>query len=165
MRGRLSLFRENVESAISSLTLAVELNPLPEYQWALLEALEKAGRNEEALELERRLIASGSVEDPRTLALFLATRGESDQLALRLAMEELEIREDVHTLDAVSWTLQHAGRLREAARFMERALAEGTQDARLFLHAGVIAAEVGDAKAAASYLRLGESHASGSAVS
>jgi hypothetical protein len=65
-------------------------------------------------------------------------------MALQLANAELATREDVFTWDARAWSLAAAGHWAQAAGDMRRALSEGTPDARLFLHAGIIAAETGD---------------------
>ena len=75
--------------------------------------------------------------------LFLATRGEDTDLAVRLAQEEFQQREDVFTHDALAWALAAAGRVDEAGAHLEHALAEGTQDARLFFHAAVIESRAG----------------------
>jgi len=96
------------------------------------------------------LAQHGAVADPRTFALYLATRGESAELAVNLSKKELMSREDVFTHDALAWALAEAGYAEEAREQMELALAEGTQDARMFLHAAVIAAKskrVAEAKA------------------
>jgi tetratricopeptide (TPR) repeat protein len=85
----------------------------------------------------------GAVEDRRTLALYLATTGQEVETAVRLAEEELAARADVFTLDTLAWALHAAGRHDEARAVSERALTVGTQEARLFYHAGVIAAAVG----------------------
>ena len=75
------------------------------------------------------------------MALFLATRHENPETALRLARTELGSRSDVFTHDALAWSLAAAGNLAEAHSEMQRALAEGTEDARLFFHAAVIASQ------------------------
>jgi hypothetical protein len=49
--------------------------------------------------------------------------------------------------------LAAAGKLTEARSEMQRALAEGTQDARLFFHAGIIASRAGYLAEADSWLR------------
>jgi len=49
----------------------------------------------------------------------------------------------VFTEDAHAWTLASARRFDEATAAMERALSAHTSDARLFLHAGIIAAATG----------------------
>ncbi len=143
-RGHLLLARGRASEALAPLRQAASENPLPEYQWALAEALRMSGDTTQAASVEQRLMERGAVEDPRTFALFLATRGLEPETALRLAREELQRRADVLTQDALAWSLAAAGQPREAREPMRRALAEGTQDARLFYHAGVIAGMVGD---------------------
>jgi hypothetical protein len=63
---------------------------------------------------------------------------------LRLAQEELENRHDVFSYDALAWAQASAGRLEEAHVSIARALSEGTQDARLFFHAAVLASRADD---------------------
>lgn len=132
------------EEAIAPLRRAADSNPLPETLWALVEALQAAGRNSEALAVERQMRSGGERDDPRTYALYLAGRGLEPDTALRLARAELAVRADVFTLDALAWALHAAGQDRAAQAYSSRALAEGTPDARLFYHAGVIAAAGGD---------------------
>ena len=141
-KGRIQLAQHKESDAISTLEKAAQLNPLPEYRWALADALRSAERTEEATAVERALVASGT-EDPRTLSLYLSTRREDRTKAVALARQELEKRGDIFTLDALAWALANAGELTEASAVMQRALAEGTQDARLFVHASVIAGAAG----------------------
>jgi hypothetical protein len=140
VRGRILLAGGDTGEAIEALRGAAARNPLPEYRWMLAEALRAAGREDEAIGEEAGLVRDGAASDPRTLALFLATRGREPGAALNLAQRELNARADVFTLDALAWALHAAGRAKEAGAVMRRALAEGTADARLFFHAGVIAA-------------------------
>src|SRR5258705_9711008 len=102
-----------------------------------------AGKENEASEVEAHLCQHGASSDPRTLALYLATRHESPEVALRLARAELDSRNDVFTHDALAWSLAAAGNVVEALSEMQRALAEGTEDARLLFHAGIIASQAG----------------------
>jgi hypothetical protein len=81
------------------------------------------------------------------MAVYLATRGESPEIALRLAKEELRSRGDVFTHDAYAWSLAAAGRLTEAQREMELALNQGTEDGRLFFHAALLESRCGNAAA------------------
>ena len=141
-RGRIQLAEKTYAAAATTLEKAAAVNPLPEYRWALADALRSLDRNDEAARVEQQLVAQGS-EDPRTLALFLSTRREDGVRAVALARQELEKRSDVFTLDALAWALASAGEIAEASSLMTRALAEGTQDARLFLHAAAIAAADG----------------------
>ena len=103
------------------------INPLPEFQWALADTLRAAGRADEAATVEAKLKQTGAQTDPRTFALFLATRGEQTELAVQLAQRELKDRADIFTHDALAWALGSAGRLGEAWPHMEKALAEGTR--------------------------------------
>ncbi len=82
---------------------------------------------------------TGAMNDPRTLSLYLATRGQQVQKALKLAEDEMNTRADVFTMDTLAWALHANGRLAEAREYSKKALGEGTQDARLFYHAGCIA--------------------------
>ena len=137
-RGRIFLAQDRAADALEPLRRAAALNPLPEYEWVLSEALRAAGRTDEAWAVEQKLHQRGEEDDPRTFALYLATRGEDVNTALRLATKELETRGDVFTFDALAWALHAAGKDEEARAMMHRALAEGTQDARLQLHAALI---------------------------
>jgi len=142
-RGRALLVLDRSGEAVLVLERAARLNPLPEYQWILADALRRERRDQEAASVERQLLASGSATDPRTVALFLSTRRDNPEHALALTERELTARRDVFTEDAHAWALAAAGRFDEAGAAMERALAAHTNDARLFLHAGVIAASKG----------------------
>ena len=153
LKGKMLLAQSRFGEAVDALQNAVKLNPLPEYQWTLAEALRVAGKENEASEVEAQLCQRGANADPRTLALYLATRHESPETALRLARAELDSRSDVFTHDALAWSLAAAGNVAEALSEMQRALAEGTLDARLLFHAGVIASQAGQPADAECWLR------------
>ena len=118
----------------------------------MADALNVAGNREQATEVESQL-AARSTEDPRTLSLYLATRGLNAEVALRLAREELTSRSDVFTHDALAWALAAAGRHNEALQHSNQSLSEGTADPRLYFHAGVIAALNNDTKQAQRWLK------------
>jgi tetratricopeptide (TPR) repeat protein len=141
--GRMLLDAGRTDEAIQVLRQAAEVNPLPEYQWALADALRAVRREDEARLLEKKILEQGAVTDPRTFSLYLATRGEQLETTVRLARRELEDRRDIFTHDALAWALMAAGKIEEAQAHMTRALSEGTQDGRLFLHATVLAVRTG----------------------
>jgi len=157
LRGRLLLSQDRITDALPLLKQAVQADPLPEFRWTLYEALTVAGHDSAASEQKAELLRSGEREDRRTFALFLATHGDDSQTALRLAMQELQTRKDIFTLDTVAWALSNAGLNKEALVYSQRALTEGTQDARLFFHAGVVAARAGHRSKALEYLRAARS--------
>jgi tetratricopeptide (TPR) repeat protein len=155
VRGRIQLAQHKPLEAAATFDKAARLNPLPEYKWALADALRTLNRLDEANVVEKQLADAGQ-DDPRTFALYLSTRRTDQVKAIELARRELQKRGDIFTVDALAWSLAAAGEIREASTLMTRALAEGTQDARLFLHAAVIAAADGrkaDAKRWASKAR------------
>ncbi len=138
LRGRMLLADDQPEEAVESLRSAVRANPLPDPQWALADALRAADRSDEAAEIEATIRESGERTDPRTLALFLATRGEEVARAVRLSGNELKNRQDIFSHDAFAWALTAAGRATAALPHLDKALAEGTEDGRLYFHAAVI---------------------------
>ena len=150
-RGRIELAQGQTNSAIGSLTLAAKLNPLPEHQWILADALNLAGKKSEAAVFELNLNRRGAQEDPRSFALYLATRREKPELAVKLAERESTQREDIFTHDALAWALNATGKVSEACAQSDLALREGTEDARLFFHAAVIAEAAGNLKEALAY--------------
>src|SRR5262249_32634256 len=81
-RGRVLLAENKTDEAVATLERAARLNPLPEYQWTLADALRAAGRADEATKAESQLAATGPANDPRTYSLFLATRGQQPDTAL-----------------------------------------------------------------------------------
>ena len=138
-RGRTLLAMNRPNDAVVELQRAAKLNPLPEYQWTLAEALNLTGDRDQAAKIESQL-AGASTEDPRALSLYLATRNHDVEHAVTLAQQELTNRRDVFTHDALAWALAAAGRTTEARQYINKALSEGTSDPRLYLHAGIIAA-------------------------
>jgi tetratricopeptide (TPR) repeat protein len=144
LRGRILLVQGKVQEAIESLRRAAALTRLPEYEWMLADALREAGKPEAAEGVESSLSRDGAMNDPRTFSLYLATRGQQVEQALKLAKDELNSRADVFTTDALAWALQANGRVAEALKYSQKALSEGTQDARLFYHAGRIALAAGN---------------------
>ncbi len=147
-RGRLLLAAGEADQAVAPLERAVNLDRRTEYQWALIEALRTSDRGDAAGAVEADLMERGSRDDPRTFSLYLATTGVNVARALQLAREELAVRGDAFTLDALAWALRAAGLNQEARTYSRRALADGTIDARLIYHAGIIAAESGELKEA-----------------
>ncbi len=150
-RGRIQLAENKVNDAVTSLERATQLNPLPEYQWTLADALRAANRGDDAAKIESQLAATGPANDPRTYSLFLSTRGHQPETALRLAEAEMKVRPDLYTLDALAWAQAAKGETTDAWKTIQSALALGTVDARLYLHAAAIAAQAGDNKQARIY--------------
>jgi len=88
----------------------------------------------------------------RAWSLFLLDHGRRIPEVLAAAQAELAGRRDVYGWDLVAWALYKSGRAAEAREPMRHALAQGTQDATLYYHAGMIARAAGDTVAARDYL-------------
>jgi tetratricopeptide (TPR) repeat protein len=157
LQGKMFLAKGQNEEATDVLKKAATANPLPEYQWVLLEALLASNETNAARTVETELKMKGAAADPRTFSLFLATHAENPVLAERLAEKEMKERQDVFTYDALGWA-QAANRNWAAAYASSRkALAEGTRDARLLMHGAFIAAGAGH-KEEAQQLRMEANH-------
>lgn len=89
----------------------------------------------------------------RQLALFYANHDRHLETALALAERELETRGDIYAYDTLAWALYKNGRTAAAAAAMETALAQGTPDALLYYHAGMIYAAQDQAAEAAAMLQ------------
>jgi tetratricopeptide (TPR) repeat protein len=80
----------------------------------------------------------------RQLALFRADHGGDLDGALEIARQGLVTRRDIYGYDVLAWVLFRLGWLDEARQASDSALAMGTPDARLWFHAGMISAGLGD---------------------
>ncbi|HEY3856031.1 MAG TPA: tetratricopeptide repeat protein [Verrucomicrobiae bacterium] len=152
--GRVQLATGDTNAAVDSLKQAASLNHLPEAQWILADALRATGDNDQAAVVEKELQNRGAAEDPRSYSLYLSTRGIEPELALRLAKKELDTRADIFTHDALAWALNANHQVAQAQDEMKKALAEGTEDARLFFHAAIISAAAGNKDESARCSRL-----------
>ena len=89
----------------------------------------------------------------RDLALFYADHNLKLNESLELARKELEVRRDIYSWDVLAWSLYKNGKFPEAADAISHALSQGTRDAQLFFHAGMIYESVGDSAKAKGFLR------------
>ncbi|MEP6957041.1 MAG: tetratricopeptide repeat protein, partial [Chthoniobacterales bacterium] len=158
--GRLRAARGDLPAAIQFYEEATRLAPSVDFMGALGDLYRLSGREQEAaarFELVEQLGAHsqqvhGTPYD-RALATFYANHDLKREEAYALARGEFDAgRHDIYGADALAWTALKAGRIVEAQSAMAEALRLGTQDARLFYHAGMIAQAVGDASAAADFL-------------
>jgi tetratricopeptide (TPR) repeat protein len=152
-RGRAQLARGAAVAALTDLTTAAAASPLPEHLWAAADAARAAGQTAAAGDFEARLLATGEREDPRTFAVWLATTGRDTGAALRLAAAEFAVRQDALTHDALAVARWRAGDLAGAQQAMRLALAGGLRDARVSLHAALLAEATGDRDALSRHRR------------
>ncbi|CAN5776551.1 hypothetical protein BH18ACI4_BH18ACI4_16410 [soil metagenome] len=106
-----------------------------------------------AFEASEREVAVAE-NDMSHLARFWADRGQNLDEALTVMQSERTKRADIHTCDALAWTLFKKGRLAEAKTAVDEALRLGTRDARISYHAGMIYNALGERRKAANFLKL-----------
>jgi len=80
----------------------------------------------------------------RELVFYYTDVARDPQKAVAVAERDVERRHDVFTRDAYAWALHANGKHDAAWEQMQLALEPGIRDARLFYHAGRIAAARGD---------------------
>jgi tetratricopeptide (TPR) repeat protein len=145
--------------AVELLRQRYEAAPHPENLFDLAVALDRVGRRQEAqtafaqFEQQARAEVESRDNANRELIVYYTDYVKKPAEALRIAQIEVSRRQDVYTLDAYAWALHANGRQEEARKQISEALGVGIRDARLFYHAGAIAAASGDDSAAGSYFR------------
>jgi tetratricopeptide (TPR) repeat protein len=131
--------------------------PHPENLFDLAVALDRVGRKTEAAKAFREFESAARAESEnadnanRELIFYYTDHAKQPAAALAVAQREAKRRRDIHTLHAVAWALYCNGKDAEARREIEAALKVGVRDARIFFHAGLIAARQKDTAAAQRY--------------
>jgi tetratricopeptide (TPR) repeat protein len=152
--GRARAARGDLSDAIAQLEHAANIIPDPSFVAALGDLYRRAGRDKDA-EKEYKLVEAISRIGvySRLQALFDADHDIHLQEAYSSAVKEYTVRKDIYGADAVAWTAFKTGRLTEAQAAIGEALRLGSQDAKLFYHAGEIARAAGDNDTALGYFK------------
>lgn len=155
---RIKAARGDLQAAIELYRRAVQTIPDLSFVAALGDLYKLAGREREAnaqyalAERIGRLNELNGTLYNRNLALFYADHNLKADEAYTNAAREYQVRRDIYGADALAWTALKAGRVTEAQSAIREALRLGTNDAKLFYHAGMIALVAGDRSAARDYL-------------
>jgi tetratricopeptide (TPR) repeat protein len=148
----------NYRAAAALYDKAIAAVPYPEYAAALGDVYRAIGDSNKAqkefdlVEFIGHLSGINKQIHNRELALFYADHGIKLDQAVVLARRELEVRHDVYTWDVLAWALFKHGEAKEADAAISHALSQGTRDAQLFFHAGMIYADLGDSARAQEFL-------------
>jgi tetratricopeptide (TPR) repeat protein len=166
---KVRIAQKKYDDAVTLLQQRYQAAPHAENLYDLAEALELAGREDDAkkafAEFETKSLAESSRKDnsSRELVFYYADHAHQPARALEIARQEFAWRHDVYTLDAYAWALHVNGQDVEARAQIDQALAVGIRDAKLFAHAGAIAMKVGNRDQAEQLLRESVSlHTNGS---
>jgi tetratricopeptide (TPR) repeat protein len=157
--GKVAAARGRYGEAIRRFQRAVERLPLPQYEGALGDVLQVAGRETEAqgafgaVDTIQRLLEANGVRTELETALFDLDHGRRPGDALVRARLAYAERKSIEAEDVLAWALYANGRCNEARAHSARALRLGTRDAVKLFHRGMIERCLGDPRAARSFLR------------
>jgi len=157
--GQVSAARGHYAPAITYYEAAMAVVPIPDYAIALGDLQAKLGNVKEAnkhyefVEYLAQLNSKSSALYNREFVLFHLDRGVKLAESLELAEKELTVRRDIYGYDVHAWALYKSGRFPDARQAIDEALKLGTQDARLFFHAGMIYAGLGERRKAREFLK------------
>ncbi len=157
--GRVHAARGDLADAIKQYEQAIQRLPDPTFVAALGDLYKLVGQEQEAarqyalVEQIGNLSKVSGVLYNRQLALFYADHDLKAEAAYANAKREYAGRRDIYGADTVAWTALKAGKVAEAQAAIKQALRLGTQDAKLFYHAGMIARAAGDQASAQDYLQ------------
>ena len=156
--GRVKAAQGKSDEAIAHYKRAQASVPLPDYAAALYALYLQSGRSQEAkkqlnlIDVVDQLARATGEKTNRNLALIYADRGERIDRALELVREELKVRQDVYTYDALAWVLYKDKQYTEAQQAADRALKMDTPEPGFYYHAGMIALAQGRQPEAARFL-------------
>ena len=156
--GKVSAAQGKYQDAIAYYQRAIDIIPQPDYLAALGDLYSITGQPQQAqiqyktVEYIGKLAQINRQVYNRQLANFYSDHDLHLNEALHLSLAELESRRDVYGYDAVAWAEYKNGDFKDAQRMMEKAMSLGTQDARLYYHAGMIARAMGNDEAARNWL-------------
>ena len=157
--GRVLAAKNDLPGAIAQYEKVTRILPDPNYVAALGDLYKITGREDDAkrqyelVEQIGRLSQLNGALYNRQLALFYADRTLNSEKAYDLAAQEYKTRKDIYGADALAWTALKAGKPSEARAAMKEALRLGTNDAKLFYHAGIIEQSAGNKEKAIAYLQ------------
>lgn len=152
--GQVRMAQKRYDEAVTLFQKRYAAAPHAENLFALGEALELAGRSDEAArafaDFERQAVKESEIADNANheLVAYYIDHAHDPVKARRIAEEELSRRHDAYTLDAYAWSLAAAGDYAHADTEMHKALAFGLKDPKVLEHAHAITTHCGGACAA-----------------
>ena len=142
------------EEAVALLEKRYAAAPHAENQFALAEALDRAGRKEDAAKayagFEQKALLEANITDNANheLIAYYVDYAHQTAKALEIARQELARRHDAFTLDAYAWSLAASGDYTNAQSEMQKAIAFGVKDPKVLRHASEIAQHLSQTVAA-----------------
>jgi tetratricopeptide (TPR) repeat protein len=151
--------RSDWKTAIANMKLAQAATPLPDYAAALFDYYTAAGETKEAARQKEMIFVIDEIGQAakekanRNLAIIYADHDWKLDRALELAKNELDVRGDIYTYDALAWALYKNGQFEAAKDAIAKALRLSTPEPAFYYHAGLIAGALGRREEARDLLR------------
>jgi tetratricopeptide (TPR) repeat protein len=137
------------KTAIIYMHRAQAATPLPDYSAALYDYYTASGDTKEAAKHKEMIQVIDQVGQAakekanRNIAIIYADHDWSLDRSLELAKNELEVRGDIYTYDALAWALYKNKKFAEAGEAMKKAMQLKTPEPSFYYHAGLIANALG----------------------
>jgi tetratricopeptide (TPR) repeat protein len=157
--GRIAASREKWDLAVENYKKAQAVVPMPEYAAALneiyllLKKPEEAKKQRDLIDVIEQMGRAGGEKTNRNLALLYADQDRNLDRAKDLVENEIKVRPDIYTHDALSWVLFKLKKYEEAEAASQFALQLNTSEPVFYFHAGMIAAQRGKKEEARKYLQ------------
>ena len=150
--GELRAAQEKYDEAISLYEEVIARTPRPEFWQALGDVYAARGKLIEAAAWHTRArdaylksAAEGNAHYFHHLAGFFSDTEQNPVEALKWARRDLELRHSAAAKDTLAWALYRGGEFELAANAAREALTNGSKDAHILFHAGMIFLAGGDA--------------------
>jgi tetratricopeptide (TPR) repeat protein len=150
--GELRAAQEKYDESISLYEKVIAQTPRPEFWQALGDVYAAMGKLADAATWHLRArdaylkdAAEGNAHYFHHLAGFFSDAEENPAEALKWARRDLELRHTAAAKDTLAWALYRANEFESAANTAREALINGSRDAHILYHAGMIFLAAGDA--------------------
>ncbi len=150
--GELRAAQEKYDEAISLYEKVIARTPRPEFRQALGDVYAAMGKLADAAIWHTRArdaylkdATEGNSHYFHHLAGFFSDTEENAGEALKWARRDLELRHTPTAKDTLAWALYRGGEFESAATAARGALSNGSKDAHILFHAGMIFLAAGDA--------------------
>ena len=157
--GRVRGAQKRWKEAIEQFRHAQAIVPMPEFAAALEDLYALSGNPAESrkqrdlLDAIDRMNRSSGERTNRNLALLFADHDRNLDRAAELAENEIKVRPDVYTQDAVAWVRYKQKRFAEAEAATQKAISLNSPEPAFYYHAGLIAAALGKRDEASKLLQ------------
>jgi tetratricopeptide (TPR) repeat protein len=137
------------KSAIQNMKAAKAATPLPDYAAALYDYYTASGdarsadREKETIFAMDQIGQAAQEKANRNISLIYSDHDWNPGRALELAKNELEVRGDIYTYDALAWALYKSKDFDGASAAMKKAMQFHTPEPAFYYHAGLIEEALG----------------------